>query len=119
MKKRNLRSAAVAIIVLNFTDLASQAANIDWQTIAGDNFQVVSPPAVAVGVVYYGTGAGSQLLAFDAPSGTQFGRATRRSRVQSMARQWWSTGRSSWARGIISFTRLDCRSHPQRSVQTG
>ena len=42
-----------------------------WQTIAGDNFQVVSPPTVAGGVVYYGTGAGSQLLAFDALSGTQ------------------------------------------------
>ena len=38
MKKRNLRSAAVAIIVLNFTDLASQAANIDWPTF-GFNVQ--------------------------------------------------------------------------------
>ena len=42
-----------------------------WQTIAGDNFQVVSPPTVAGGVVYYGTGSANQLLAFDALTGTQ------------------------------------------------
>ena len=42
-----------------------------WQTVAGYNFQVVSPPTVAGGVVYYGTGAGNQLLAFDAAIGTQ------------------------------------------------
>jgi outer membrane protein assembly factor BamB len=42
-----------------------------WQTIAGDNFQVVSPPTVAGGVVYYGTGAGNELIAFDAVNGTQ------------------------------------------------
>ncbi len=45
--------------------------SLAWQTIAGYNFEVVSPPTVAGGLVYYGTGAGSQLLAFDAVIGTQ------------------------------------------------
>ncbi len=42
-----------------------------WQTTAGYNLQIVSPPTVAGGVVYYGTGAGNELLAFDAVTGTQ------------------------------------------------
>lgn len=45
--------------------------NLAWQTITGLNFEVVSPPTVAGGVVYYGTGADRQLLAFDALTGTQ------------------------------------------------
>lgn len=45
--------------------------SLAWQTIAGGNFEVVSPPTVAGGVVYYGTGADSHLLAFDAVTGTQ------------------------------------------------
>jgi outer membrane protein assembly factor BamB len=42
-----------------------------WQTTVGPNFASVSPPTVAGGVVYYGDGSGSQLLAFDAVTGTQ------------------------------------------------
>ena len=42
-----------------------------WQTTVGPNFASVSPPTVAGGVVYYGDGPGSQLLAFDAVTGTQ------------------------------------------------
>ncbi len=42
-----------------------------WQTTVGSNFASVSPPTVAGGVVYYGDGPGSQLLAFDAVTGTQ------------------------------------------------
>jgi outer membrane protein assembly factor BamB len=90
-----------------------------WQTIAGDNFQVVSPPTVAGGVVYYGTGAGSQLLAFDALSGTQLWSSNTTIQGPIYGAPMVVNGRSSWGRGIISFTRLDCRSHPQRSVQTG
>jgi outer membrane protein assembly factor BamB len=42
-----------------------------WQTTVGPNFASVSPPTVAGGVVYYGDGLDSQLLAFDAVTGTQ------------------------------------------------
>lgn len=42
-----------------------------WQTTVGPNFASVSPPTVAGGVVYYGDGPSSQLLAFDAVTGTQ------------------------------------------------
>ena len=42
-----------------------------WQTTVGPNFASVSPPTVAGGVVYYGDGPDSQLLAFDAVTGTQ------------------------------------------------
>ena len=42
-----------------------------WQTTIGPNFASVSPPTVAGGVVYYGSGSDSQLLAFDAVTGTQ------------------------------------------------
>jgi len=42
-----------------------------WQTTVGPNFASVSPPTVAGGVVYYGDGSGTQLLAFDAVTGTQ------------------------------------------------
>jgi outer membrane protein assembly factor BamB len=42
-----------------------------WQTTVGPNFASVSPPTVAGGVVYYGDGRDSQLLAFDAITGAQ------------------------------------------------
>jgi outer membrane protein assembly factor BamB len=42
-----------------------------WQTMVGPNFASVSPPTVAGGVVYYGDGPDSQLLAFDAVTGAQ------------------------------------------------
>lgn len=42
-----------------------------WQTTVGPNFASVSSPTVAGRVVYYGDGPDSQLLAFDALTGTQ------------------------------------------------
>jgi outer membrane protein assembly factor BamB len=42
-----------------------------WQTTVGPNFASVSPPTVAGGVVYYGDGPDSQLLALDAATGIQ------------------------------------------------
>ena len=45
--------------------------HLAWQTTVGLNFASVSPPTIAGGVVYYGDGPGSQLIAFDATTGTQ------------------------------------------------
>jgi outer membrane protein assembly factor BamB len=42
-----------------------------WQKTVGVNGTTPPPPAVANGVVYWGSGSGSQLFAFDASSGTQ------------------------------------------------
>ncbi len=42
-----------------------------WQTTVGPHAAVVSSPTVAGGVVYYGDGPDSKLLAFDAVTGTQ------------------------------------------------
>jgi outer membrane protein assembly factor BamB len=42
-----------------------------WQTTVGVQPATVSSPTVAGGVVYYGDGPGSQLLAFDAVTGTK------------------------------------------------
>ena len=45
--------------------------NLAWQTTVGPNKTSVSPPTVAGGVVYYGDGYDSQLLAFNATTGAQ------------------------------------------------
>src|SRR5206468_7879739 len=50
---------------------ASCKLHLAWQSTVGPNFASVSPPTVAGGVVDYGNGPKSQLLAFDAVTGTQ------------------------------------------------
>ncbi len=57
--------------MLAFSVDASCQLQLAWQTKVGPNFASVSPPSVAGGVVYYGDGPDSQLLAFDATTGTQ------------------------------------------------
>ncbi len=49
---------------------ANGKLRLAWQVAVGPNPGLVSSPAVAGGVVYYGDGVGSQLLAFDAAKGT-------------------------------------------------
>jgi outer membrane protein assembly factor BamB len=50
---------------------ASCRLRLAWQRTVGLNGASVSPPTVAGGVVYYGDGPDSQLLAFDAVTGAQ------------------------------------------------
>ena len=43
--------------------------SLAWQDTVGPNYDSMSPPTVANGVVYYGDGGGNQELAFDASTG--------------------------------------------------
>jgi outer membrane protein assembly factor BamB len=61
-----MRHGLVALSVATNCELG-----LAWQTTVGPNRASVSPPTVAGGVVYYGDGPGSQLLAFDAVTGVQ------------------------------------------------
>ncbi len=45
--------------------------SIAWQTSVGPNLQIVSPPTVGGGVVYYGDGPGNTEHAFNAATGTE------------------------------------------------
>ena len=67
----NSNSGATKHGMLAFYVDANCQLQLAWQTTVGPNFASVSPPTVAGGVVYYGDGPDSQLLAFDAVTGTQ------------------------------------------------
>ncbi len=66
----NSNSAETRHGMVAFSVDAKGKLHLAWQRTVGPNPGLVSTPVVAGGVVYYGDGIGSQLLAFDATNGT-------------------------------------------------
>jgi len=80
-----------------------------WQRRVPTGTMTVSSPTVANGVVYFGTGGGDRVFAFDARPGVRCGTAVPACEARCSLRPWWSTAWSSRRRGSA---RRPARSSP-------